>query len=284
MTVAPYRSRSDLFIRRDLTDDEVASYEREGFLRVGRVLTDDGLQRMRDECMRAWEGVKEGFDPDKNWLVNSLLPNIHHHSKLVRDYYFDGPLLDVAQQVVGKNIKGATTQLTFKLRGNTMPFGWHQDNAYGELDPYNAISTLTALDDADEGNGCLWLVPGSHREGQAKVPNQDRIKKERLDINLDIDDSRGVPMPMKAGEAIFFHCWMLHKSQGNHSKDRDRRIVFMRYADADAVEIYNDRKPRLGPLLRGTTRFSEVEAYEAQLREERHKEGTQARRHAGTKG
>jgi hypothetical protein len=41
--------------------------------------------------------------------------------------------------------------------------------------------------------------------------------------------------------------------------------LFMRYADADAVEVYNDGAPRLGRLLRGQTRFDEVAAYEAEL-------------------
>jgi len=70
---------------------------------------------------------------------------------------------------------------------------------------------------------------------------------------------------MKAGESIVFHCWMLHKSEDNRSTTRDRRILFMRYADADAVEVYNDGAPRLGRLLRGQTRFDEVAAYEAEL-------------------
>ena len=250
----------------DLTDDELATYEREGYLRYGPILTERGLDRLRDECMQAWRAEKQAFDPQQNWLHNSLLSNIHHFAPAVRDYYFDGPLVEAATQVIGPDVKGATTQLTFKLRGNTMPFGWHQDNAYGELDPYTAISSLTALDDADEDNGCLRLVPGSHKEGQAEMEQSIHEKKERVDINLDVDDERGVPIPMKAGEAIFFHAWMLHKSEGNHSKDRDRRIVFMRYAHADAVEVYNDRRPRLGPLLRGKTRFSEGEAFEANLR------------------
>ena len=57
---------------------------------------------------------------------------------------------------------------------------------------------------------------------------------------------------------------MPHKSLGNTS-DRDRRLLFLRYADADAVEVYNDRKPRLGKLIRGKTRFREVEEHEAEL-------------------
>ena len=160
-------------------------------------------------------------------------------------------------------MKGATSQLTFKMRGNTMPFHWHQDNAYGELDPYTAVTCLTALDDADVENGCLWLIPGSHRQGQAD-PQAPEEKAALLPIKLEADDSRAVPVPMKAGEAICFHCWMLHKSEGNRSATH-RRILFLRFADADAVEVYNGGVPRLGRLLRGTTRFAEVEAYEADL-------------------
>lgn len=258
------RPADDLFIRRRLSDDEVAAYRDQGFLCYGPALTEDGLAAMRDEAMTAWVAEKGAFDPGKTWLHNSLLPDIHHRSALIRQYYFDGPLVDVATQVVGPNIKAATSQLTFKLRGNTMTFAWHQDNGYGELDPYTAISCLTALDDASEANGCLWLVPGSHRQGQADGGHSVADKKRSAAIELEVDDRQAVPMPLRAGEALFFHCWMLHKSEGNRS-DRDRRVLFCRYADADAVEVYNDRQPRLGRLLRGTTRFEAVRAYEAEL-------------------
>ena len=82
---------------------------------------------------------------------------------------------------------------------------------------------------------------------------------------MEVDETQSIPVPLKAGECLLFNCWMLHKSEGNFSKDRDRRIVFMRYADADAVEVYNNCKPRLGRLVRGKTQFPEVAAYEADL-------------------
>ena len=84
------------------------------------------------------------------------------------------------------------------------------------------------------------------------------------ELRTEADESKAIPMPMKAGECLFFSCWTLHKSEPNRS-DRDRRILFMRYSDADAVEVYNDRTPRLGRLLRGTTRFEGVKNYEADI-------------------
>ena len=55
----------------------------------------------------------------------------------------------------------------------------------------------------------------------------------------------------------------MHTSEPNLSS-RPRRIMFCRYADADAVEAYNEgHPPRLGRLLLGRTRFPEVERFEA---------------------
>jgi len=254
-----------LFNHVQLSAAQLEQYDEQGFLAVGPLLTGEGVAAMRDEVMRAWESVKGPFDPNNTWLENALLPNIHHQSDIVRRFYFSGPLVDIAEQIIGPNIKGATSQLTFKMRGNTKPFAWHQDNGYGELDPYNAITCLTALDDADEENGCLWLVPGSHKTGQFIVAHSLGDKRKSREIALDVDESKAVPMPMRAGESLVFHCHMLHKSDGNRSKNRDRRILFVRYADADAVEVYNSGKPRLGRLVRGTTKFAEVELFEEAL-------------------
>ncbi len=257
----------DPFIHRRLTDDDVRGYHEQGYLLYGPILTPAGLQRLRDECMAAWRAEKGDFDPSKTWLENALLPNIHHRSDLVRRYYFSGPLVDVAERIIGPNLKGATSQLTFKMRGNTRPFAWHQDNGYGQLDPYNAISCLTALDDTDRQNGCLWLIPGSQQQGQIDVGDAGSAaaKQAQREIRVDVDETRAIPVPMQAGECLIFGPWTLHKSDGNFAPDRDRRILFLRYADADAVEVYNGRRPRLGRLLRGTTRFPEVETFEAHL-------------------
>lgn len=259
------KQHKELFNYLQLSPEEMQAFKENGFHIFRNILTDKGLEQMRAECMQAWNAEKESFDPSKTWLQNSLLVNIHHKAPTVRDYYFEGPLVEIASQIIGPNIKGATSQLTFKMRGNTKPFGWHQDNGYGELDPYNALTTLTALDDTDRGNGCLWLIPESHKEGQIRVEQTEEQKLKKSEIIVDADDSKAVPMEMKAGDALVFNCWMLHKSDGNYSTDRDRRILFLRYADADAVEVYNDRKPRLGRLVKGTSVFDEVKYFEKDL-------------------
>ena len=257
----------DLFIFKDLTREQIDFYNDQGYLNVGKTLTPTGLEQLLAQAMDCWNAEKRAFDPNNTWLQNSLLVDIHKRSALIREFYFRGPVVDKMVQLIGPNIKGVTSQLTFKMRGNTKSFGWHQDNGYGELDPYNTITVLTALEDVDEGNGCLRIIPESHKQGQIDVSHiiNTQTKAQQISIDLEVDRSKAIPVEMKAGETLIFHCWMLHQSRGNFSKNRDRRILFLRYADADAVEVYNERRPRLGKLLKGTSQFPEVVEYEASL-------------------
>lgn len=265
MNSSSFPPATEAFIPQSLSSDQLAQFREQGFLIVGPVLTGEGLRFMREECMAAWTEVKGPFEPGGTRLQNALLIDIHHHSEIVRRYYFSGPLVNIAEQLVSPNVKAATSQLTFKLRGNTQAFGWRHDNAYGELEPQTAISCLTALDDTDEENGCLRVIPGSHNAGQTNYRHTPEDKANHVAIEMPADESKAVPVPLKAGQALILHCHLLHKSEGNASKNRDRRVLFLRYANADAVEVYNDRKPRLGRLVRGETKFQEVREYEADL-------------------
>lgn len=254
-----------LFNHTRLSTEQVRFYDEQGYLIIEGVVTARGLDLLRQECMQAWQAEKCAFDAQATWLQNALLGDIHRLAPTVGQYYYTGPLVDVVEQLIGPNIKGAGSQLTFKMRGNTMPFGWHQDNGYGELDPYNTVSTLTALDDADVHNGGLWLIPRSQKQGQIRVGMTPERKAAGVEIAVDVDETRALPMTLHAGDVLLFHCWMLHKSNGNMTSDRDRRVLFLRYADADAIEVYNDGKPRLGKVLRGTSRFAEVREYESSV-------------------
>ena len=147
----------------------------------------------------------------------------------------------------------------------------------GHLAPYTSLSCLLALDDVDLDNGPVRLVEGSHLEGQRPLDDASEYhsagtasddaanRKENFKeangsrvIVMDMDGQEGTPMTMRKGQVLIMHCHMMHCSQPNLS-DRPRRILFTRYADADAVEVYNPgAPPRLGRLLCGETKFSEV--------------------------
>ena len=150
---------------------------------------------------------------------------------MVRQFYFAGPLVDVAEQIIGPNLKAATSQLTFKTRSNRMVFPWHQDNGYGELEPYNALSCLTALDDTNLENGCLWVIPGSNRTGQQAHARGKALADagRGAELTARAEESKAVPVPMRAGESLVMSCWTLHKSGPNRSgRDRPHPVLSLR--------------------------------------------------------
>ena len=86
------------------------------------------------------------------------------YDEVYRQLLYHEPLLDIAESLVGPNIQLFHDQALYKPAryGGEVP--WHQDNGYWRCTPSNLVSIWMALDDADEDNGCMNVIPGSHLE------------------------------------------------------------------------------------------------------------------------
>jgi len=81
------------------------------------------------------------------------------------------------------------------------------------------------LDDAREDNGCLWVIPGSHRCGHLPAPS-DRGLLGRLYTEVsEFEASASRPIVAAAGSAIFFHPYLVHGSRSNRSQTSRRALV-----------------------------------------------------------
>ncbi len=196
-----------------------------------------------------------------------------HHAPIVRNYYFEGPLVDVAERLVGPNVKAATSQLTFKHRGNTQSFGWHHDNADGELEPHTAISCLTALDDADVENGRLRVIPGSgtrvlfaglkdsHYEGcflrstggSTGVPTQFYMTRESYEWQLAVTNRGYGYADAKPGRRAVF-IWSDPAAQPPYDQRmKQAAIDQMRPKLGDDCKVDIEKAERLRDLSNGKT-------------------------------
>jgi phytanoyl-CoA hydroxylase len=132
-------------------------------------------------------------------------------------------LLDTVEDLIGPDIYYHSSKLMFKpaRHGGTKP--WHQDYAYWASTKPEQVTCWLALDDATLENGCMQLVPGSHKMGL--------IKHGQAELQI---DPRNVPAdrikvaPMKAGSLLLFHVLTLHHSGPNRS-DRSRRAFIVDY-------------------------------------------------------
>ena len=112
---------------------------------------------------------------------------------------------------------------------------WHQDERYIPTRDRSLIGVWIALDDADEENGCLRVLPQSHRPGKL-YPLGDHGQPDEFDPG---EEAHGFPgaddevlVEVKAGDVIFFNGYLLHRSKKNASSDRPRRALVNHYCSA----------------------------------------------------
>jgi ectoine hydroxylase-related dioxygenase (phytanoyl-CoA dioxygenase family) len=209
-----------------LSTDAVTRYREHGWLSLGRVIDDAELAALRAEEERFRLRFAYGGPANQTLFVNVQLCQ---RSAPLRRFCTAGAHLPAVVQLLGPNVCFTHQQFVTKLpdRGeqrSDIPF--HQDDGYGPLDPPLDLTLWVALTDTDERNGCLWIVPGSHRAGL--------LPHEKAGVNPVLREAAvaegAVAVPMRAGEGVAFTGLTLHGSGPNHS-DTARPSLFVRYCD-----------------------------------------------------
>ncbi len=104
---------------------------------------------------------------------------------------------------------------------------WHQDERFIPTRDRSLVGAWIAVDDANIDNGCLWVLPGSHRTGQL-WPTRDHGKPELFDPtdeSFGFDDEAAIPVEVSAGSVVFFNGYLLHRSLPNRSTRRRMALV-----------------------------------------------------------
>ena len=145
----------------------------------------------------------------------------------------DPALLDCIQQLIGDNVLFHYSKINMKGPKVGSIVKWHQDFSYYPHTNSDLVTALIFLDDATRENGCLRVIPGSHRRG---LRSHDIDGYFRGTVS-DVDESEAVEVEVKAGGVLFLHCLTLHASERNTS-DLPRRTFLPAYRAADAFPIY----------------------------------------------
>lgn len=106
---------------------------------------------------------------------------------------------------------------------------WHQDNGYTPLVPEEYVTCWLALDDATIDNGCIWVIPGSHRFGTR--PHHGGAGPFRVGHDGTPED--GIAVPVSRGDVLVFSSLVMHRS-GPNTTDRHRRAWIIQYCPAHA--------------------------------------------------
>ncbi|MGY8823862.1 MAG: phytanoyl-CoA dioxygenase family protein [Candidatus Latescibacterota bacterium] len=123
-------------------------------------------------------------------------------------------ILDRIETLLGPNIDLFGSTFFPKLADGGTSTHWHQDNYYFGTDSDQIISCGIYLQDTDAENGCLQVVPGSHRSGRLADHERDPSTHGSW---THVDEQQAVMLPMPAGTVVLFSSNLLHGTADNTS-------------------------------------------------------------------
>lgn len=223
-----------------LTQSQIDQFHRDGYLPVGVVITADELAAARvaydrifaaTEKPSSYRDLGQRADGQSKGAVLQII-DMWKLDEVFKQLLFKPDTLDIIEGLLGtSDIRLFHDQALFKpaLHGDEVP--WHQDNGYWKFDPPNAISLWMALDDADESNGCMRFIAGSHKRGQTGHEQREFVSL----LHADADDALAIPVPVAAGSAVIHHCQTLHNTKPNFST-RQRRAWVRHYIGPDVMQ------------------------------------------------
>jgi phytanoyl-CoA hydroxylase len=161
----------------------------------------------------------------------------HKASPLMHQTLSHTSIVDVLTQVIGPNVKSMQSMLFIKASGKPGQ-AWHQDEFYIPTRDRSLLGAWIALDDATVENGCLWVIPGSHKHGILWPQHQQR--DSRFDCAgeatfFPYSDDDAVPVEVKRGSIVFFNGYLLHRSLPNYAPNGFRRSLVNHYMSAESL-------------------------------------------------
>jgi len=232
-----------------LSQDDREQYRREGFA-MARGLIDPGTLKRIDahfvalvageaatsEHMVIMKDVEyvsgDATAASPLHEVNKLLS--FEDDPLLWSFATDARLLECVRDLVGPELKTLSTNVFNKPPGVDSRHPLHQDLRYFAIRPADGIvATWTAIDPCTRENGCLSVIPGSHRGELAEHGDPDW---ERINFGFfaakGVDIEARVHVEMEPGDTLFFHPLLLHGSGRNRSRGF-RRSISVHYASID---------------------------------------------------
>lgn len=135
-------------------------------------------------------------------------------------------IVGMAAEILGPDLDCFQSQFILKNPG-VIGQPWHQDSYYFRFDRQPQVGVWVALSRATLENGCLWVLPGSHRgELFEHVPDRRPAANRGYLEVVSEDDSARIPSLMEPGDVLFFHSYLLHMSTDNVAGERRTAMVY----------------------------------------------------------
>ena len=223
-----------------LSEAHKAAFERDGYFVAEEFLSANEVKSIQreitaivdrypdvpEELVQIEPAVRRGaVEPESVELGVRKLFRMTLHNELFRSLAHHPVMVGIAIELIGQDVALFQSMLLMKPPRFGGQKVWHQDNAYFRLEPNDVFGFWIALDDTDVENGCMHVIPGSHREG---IGEHGGVADD-YGLSSAPAQNNAIACIMKAGDALVFHGETYHYTPPNKS-DRRRRALQYHYA------------------------------------------------------
>ena len=202
-----------------LNTEQLKNYKDDGFVAPIDVLSSQEATKIKEEIEyieKKWPNELEGLGRNYVHLISKVFDKIPHNSKI----------LDAVESIIGKDILVCGTTLFIKNPDKKGFVSFHQDAKYIGLEPHNWVTVWIAITESNEKNGCMMMLPGSHKENIAhhdqNFDENNLLTRGQTIENVPLEKTE--PVILKAGQISLHHPKIVHGSGIN--KSHERRIGF----------------------------------------------------------
>lgn len=241
-------------VKPPLTNEQVKQYQNDGFLILKGFFNPEEAQKLYDVAIEDDAVSKNAINVNDSTGKRSKLslwykPGNDIYGLLTRSeslVYAVDKLLDGDAPVCHFHSK--LMQKEPRVGG---AWEWHQDYGYWYKNqfilPDQMMSVMVAITDANEENGCLQVIKGSHKMGRVEHGfSGEQVGASQVYVDLSLKTMELVFVELKAGDVLFFHSNLLHRSEANLS-DRPRWSMISCYNRASNIG-YNDSASSLSSV------------------------------------
>jgi ectoine hydroxylase len=247
-----------------LSQAQREAYFEDGYLLLESFVSHDWLERLRAitdefiEASRTLEKSTATFDLEAGHSAASprlrrLCDPVEHHS-VYWEFVSRGPIVDLAAELVGPDVKYHHSKLNFKWRDGGEEVKWHQDIQFWPHTNYSPLTIGVYLDDVSDDMAPMGVIPKSHDGELFDLYNDEDAWTgaiaERDLARVALDDAVFLAGP--AGSVTIHNCRTIHGSMPNGSA-RSRALLLQTYTSADALKLTSltDRLAHSNEIVRG---------------------------------
>ncbi len=204
-----------------LNETQVRAFHEQGYLIYPeQIFPDDKFQKLKAYFEKILADLPATERPEA-----MDVPHFMHPELLA--WAFDSAILDIIEPIVGPDIALFSTHFICKPKGNGKRVSWHEDSAYWKnaINPMEVCTVWLAIDPSTRTNGCMMVIPRSHREGKAGFSDYEAVDTNKSVFGTEIvkqqrDDSRRVYIELQPNHCSLHDARIQHGSEPNTSQIR----------------------------------------------------------------